>query len=89
MEVNHRGHEAAVSQQFADRQQIDSGFEHARRKTVTQSVRRDVGKIDASCQSCHFASFLNGGAGQRYVLRLPEKEIAGGPHLFPEQPQFS
>ena len=54
------GDETRMAQQFADRQQVDSRFEHARGVRVAQGVRRD-GFADSGHRRRHLAGSLDRG----------------------------
>ena len=66
MQIDHRGGEAGMAQQSADRQQIDSRFEQPRRVGVPKRVRRDV-LVDVRQQGRGFDRFLNRRVGVGFV----------------------
>jgi len=59
MQIPHGRAETGMTQQPADRQQIDSRFQQMGGEAVTQSVRRDVVEQSGFHGRC-FADFLNG-----------------------------
>lgn len=87
MQVDHRGDEARVPQQLADGQYIDTGFQHARRKTVPENVR-----TDDLCDSCegggHLAGFLDRSRRKGHVLSLPREKIVAWLVQLPVLAQF-
>ncbi len=77
VQINHRGDETGVPQQLADRQQIDSRFEHARGVRMPQRVRRDDG-LDPGQRRRQTACFLNRGRRERHVRCPPREKIVVG-----------
>jgi hypothetical protein len=67
MQVDHRRGKTAVTQQTTDSHQVDSGFQHAGRKTVTKSVGRD-GFVDLGLSRGQVADLLNYRFVQRHVV---------------------
>lgn len=62
VQVDHRGCEAGVAKQFADRQQIDPGLQEPRGVRMSQCVRRDI-LVDVRRQGRSLDRFLDRGVG--------------------------
>lgn len=82
VQVDHGGDEAGVSEQFADREQIDAGFEHTGGIGMPECMGRG-GFEDPGSRGGQLAGFLNGGGRERCVGSLAGKEIVGWSLNFP------
>jgi hypothetical protein len=71
-----------MSQELADRQQIDSRFEHAGRVRVPQSMGSDI-LADCGLGHRQLACLLNRGSRKGRVRRLARKKIVAWPLEFP------
>jgi len=86
MEVHHGGHEARMSQQPADRQDVDSRFQKAGRVGMSKDVWRDV-FVDLGPLGRPFDPLLDRRGRVRPIGLLARKHMPGGAVRFPIRPQ--
>ena len=74
VEINHRRTEARMSEQPADHQQIDAGFQKSGRIRMSERVGRHIFQ-NADFFRGHFEHLLNRRRTQKHVGRLAGKQI--------------
>ena len=88
MQIDHSCHKGAVTEQLADREDVDSGFQESRRVGMPQRMRGNLGFDDPGFGGRYLASLLNRSTRERDSPGLARKEVAGRAGQFPVRSEF-